>query len=50
MNLDTVQMQTLFRNLVRANRLVLVDEDREQGGYISTIAAIVIEPGIVIIR
>jgi pyruvate dehydrogenase E1 component beta subunit len=42
---EPFDMETLMASLEKTNRLVLVDEDWERGGYISTISARVIEQG-----
>ncbi len=42
---EPFDMETLLASLEKTNRLVLVDEDWEKGGYVSTIAARVIEQG-----
>lgn len=40
---EPFDMDTLLRSLEKTNRLVIVDEDWEKGGYASTIAARVVE-------
>jgi pyruvate/2-oxoglutarate/acetoin dehydrogenase E1 component len=40
---EPFDMETLLGSLEKTNRLVLVDEDWEKGGYISTISARVVE-------
>jgi pyruvate dehydrogenase E1 component beta subunit len=42
---EPFDMETLLKSLEKTNRLVLVDEDWEKGGYVSTISARVIEEG-----
>ena len=42
---EPFDMDTLLGSLEKTNRLVLVDEDWEKGGYISTISSRVIEQG-----
>ena len=42
---EPFDMETLLKSLEKTNRLVLVDEDWERGGYVSTISARVIEEG-----
>jgi pyruvate dehydrogenase E1 component beta subunit len=42
---EPFDMETLLQSLEKTNRLVLVDEDWEKGGYVSTISARVIEEG-----
>jgi pyruvate dehydrogenase E1 component beta subunit len=42
---EPFDMETLLKSLDKTNRLVLVDEDWEKGGYISTISSRVMEQG-----
>jgi pyruvate dehydrogenase E1 component beta subunit len=42
---EPFDMETLLKSLAKTSRLVLVDEDWEKGGYISTISARVMEQG-----
>lgn len=42
---EPFDMDTLLKSLEKTNRLVLVDEDWEKGGYISTISSRVMEQG-----
>ncbi len=42
---EPFDMDTLLKSLEKTNRLVLVDEDWEKGGYVSTISSRVMEQG-----
>ena len=42
---EPFDMDTLLKSLEKTNRLVLVDEDWEKGGYVSTVSSRVMEQG-----